>query len=137
MIGISTKTTYAIAAIYQLSLLKEDERLNIKSLALRANAPEKFLSQILLELKKVSILESTKGANGGYTLRKKLNDVSLKDIISTLETNAFNEICQTDNPTLQLFWKEKQKAFIDVFDTPLSELKTLHEQVNKSFNYII
>jgi len=71
MIGISTKTTYAIAAIYQLSLLKEDERLNIKSLALRANAPEKFLSQILLELKKVSILESTKGANGGYALRKK------------------------------------------------------------------
>jgi len=137
MIGISTKTTYAIAAIYQLSLLKEDERLNIKSLAMRANAPEKFLSQILLELKKVSILESTKGANGGYALGKKLNNISLKDIISTLETNAFEEICKTDNPTLQLFWTEKQKAFIDVFDTPLSELKTFHEKANQSFNYMI
>jgi len=137
MIGISTKTIYAIAAIHQLSLLEEDERLNIKSLALRADAPEKFLSQILLELKKVHILESTKGANGGYTLRKKLDDISLKDIISTLETNAFEEICKTDNPTLQLFWQEKQKAFIDVFDTPLSELKTFHEKANQSFNYMI
>ena len=137
MIGISTKTIYALAAIHQLGLIEEHERLNIKSLALRANAPEKFLSQILLELKKVHILESTKGANGGYALGKKLYEISLKDIISTLETNAFEEICKTDNPTLQLFWEEKQKALMNVFDTPLSELKMFHEKANQSFNYII
>ena len=137
MIGISTKTIYAIAAIHQLSLLEENERINIKALALRANAPEKFLSQILLELKKVSILQSTKGANGGYALGKKLNNISLKDIISTLESNAFEEIGTVDNPTLQLFWKEKQKALINLFNTPLSELKMFHEKANQSFNYMI
>jgi len=126
-----------MAAIHQLSLLEENQRLTIKALALQANTPKKFLSQILLELKKVHILESTKGPNGGYSLGKNLDDISLKDIISTLETNAFEEICKTDNPTLQLFWKEKQKAFIDVFDTPLSELKTFHEKANQSFNYMI
>lgn len=137
MIGISTKTIYAMAAIHQLGLLEENERLNIKALALRANAPEKFLSQILLELKKVHILQSKKGANGGYVLGKKLYEISLKDIISTLETNAFEEICKTDNPTLKLFWEEKQKALMNVFDTPLSELKIFHEKANQSFNYII
>ncbi|HIP51159.1 MAG TPA: transcriptional regulator [Campylobacterales bacterium] len=137
MIGISTKTIYAMAAIHQLGLLEENERLNIKALALRANAPEKFLSQILLELKKAHILQSKKGANGGYVLGKKLYEISLKDIISTLETNAFEEICKTDNPTLKLFWEEKQKALMNVFDTPLSELKIFHEKANQSFNYII
>jgi Rrf2 family protein len=137
MIGISTKTIYAMAAIHQLGLLEKNEQLNIKSLALRANAPEKFLSQILLELKKVHILESTKGANGGYSLGKALYDISLKDVIYTLETNAFEEICKTDNPTLKLFWEEKQKALMHVFDTPLSELKIFHEQANQSFNYMI
>jgi Rrf2 family protein len=137
MIGISTKTIYAIAAIHQLSLLEENERINIKALAVRANAPEKFLSQILLELKKVSILQSTKGANGGYALGKKLNDISLKDIISTLESNAFEEIGTIDNTTLQLFWKEKQQALINLFNTPLSELKMFHEKANQSFNYMI
>lgn len=137
MIGISTKTIYAMAAIHQLSLLEEDERLNIKTLAQRANAPEKFLGQILLELKKTRILQSTKGASGGYTLAKTLYEISLKDIISTLETNAFEEICQTDNPTLKLFWEEKQKALMDVFDTPLSELKIYHEKATQSFNYMI
>ena len=137
MIGVSTKTIYAMAAIHQLSLLEEHKQLNIKSLALKANAPEKFLSQILLELKKAHILVSTKGANGGYSLAKKLYDISLKDIIATLETNAFEEICKTNNPTLKLFWEEKQKALMDVLDTPLSELKTFHERANQSFNYMI
>jgi len=137
MIGISTKTIYAIAAIHQLSLLEENTRLNIKTLALRANAPEKFLSQILLELKKAHILQSTKGANGGYALGKMLYEISLKDIIATLETNAFEEISQTDNPALKLFWEEKQKTLINVFDTPLSELKIFHEEANQSFNYMI
>lgn len=137
MIGISTKTIYAMAAIHQLGLLESDERLNIKTLAIKANTPEKFLGQILLELKKARILHSTKGANGGYTLAKALHEITLKDIISTLETNAFEDICQTDNPTLKLFWEEKQKAFIDVFDTPLSELSLYHEKANQSFNYMI
>lgn len=137
MIGISTKTIYAMAAIHQLGLLGENERLNIKALALRANAPEKFLSQILLELKKVYILKSTKGANGGYALDKPLHEISLKDIISTLETNAFEEICRTKNPTLKLFWEEKQKALMNVFDTPLSELKMYHDKATQSFNYMI
>lgn len=135
--GLSTKTIYAIAAIHQLSLLAENERLNIKSLAQKANVPEKFLGQILLELKKVRILNSIKGANGGYVLAKKLYEIKLKDIISTLETNAFENICQTDNPTLKLFWEAKQKELIKVFDTPLSELKLYHEKANQTFNYMI
>lgn len=126
-----------MAAIHQLGLLEKNERLNIKALALKANAPEKFLGQILLELKKAHILQSTKGANGGYTLNKALYEISLKDIIFTLETNAFEDICQTDNPTLKLFWEEKQKALINFFDTPLSELKLYHEKANQNFNYMI
>ncbi|HHD82451.1 MAG TPA: transcriptional regulator [Campylobacterales bacterium] len=137
MIGISTKTLYAIAAIHQLGLLEEHEQLNIKSLATKADAPEKFLGQILLELKKAHILNSTKGANGGYSLGKALHQITLKEVIATLESNAFDAICQTDNPTLKLFWEDKQQELMDVLDTPLSELQLYHEKANQSFNYMI
>lgn len=137
MIGISTKTIYALSAIYQLSLLEANAHMNIKTLALKAEAPEKFLSQILLELKRSHILKSIKGANGGYALNKNLSDISLKDLISTLETNAFEELTQTINPTLKLFWEEKQKALIKVFNSPLNELEVHHEKVNQSFTYMI
>jgi len=137
MIGISTKTIYAMAAIHQLGLIKEGERLNIKELATRSNTPDKFLGQILLELKKAKILNSTKGANGGYTLSKPLKDISLKDVMQILENNAFEDICQTGNATLKLFWEETQQALMEVLNTPLSELKTYHEKANQSYNYII
>lgn len=137
MIGISTKTIYAMAAIHQLGLLRENERLNIKELATRANAPDKFLGQILLELKKSNVLNSTKGANGGYSLYKPLRDITLKEIIDILENNAFEEICKTGNPTLKLFWEETQQSLINVFNTPLSQLKTCQDRINQSFNYVI
>ena len=137
MIGISTKTIYAMAAIHQLGFLKENERLNIKELATRANAPDKFLGQILLELKKSNVLNSTKGANGGYSLCKPLREITLKEIIDILENNAFEKICKTDNPTLKLFWEETQKSLINVFNTPLSQLKTCQDKINQSFNYVI
>jgi len=137
MIGISNKTIYAIAAIHQLSLIDKKERLKIKEIASRANIPQKFLEQILLELKKKSVLESTKGAKGGYTLAKPLKDITLKEIIGILENNTFEKICKTDNPTLQLFWEEKQKALLEVLNTPLSELKFYQEKANKNFNYMI
>ena len=126
-----------MAAIHQLGLLRENERLNIKELATRANAPDKFLGQILLELKKSNVLNSTKGANGGYSLYKPLRDITLKEIIDILENNAFEEICKTGNPTLKLFWEETQQSLINVFNTPLSQLKTCQDRINQSFNYVI
>lgn len=137
MIGISNKTIYAIAAIHQLSLIKFDERLKIKDIASRGNIPQKFLEQILLELKKNYVLQSIKGANGGYTLAKPLKEITLKEIVGILENNAFEKICKTENLTLQLFWEEKQKALLEVLDTPLSELQTYQEKADKNFNYMI
>ncbi|MBU1668662.1 Rrf2 family transcriptional regulator [bacterium] len=137
MLGISNKSIYGMAAIHQLGLLKEEERLKIKEIAQLANAPQKFLEQILLELKKGGVLGSTKGANGGYTLAKPLQDIRLIEVISILENNTFDEVCKTDNEALKLFWKDKQQALLNVLDTPLSELKAYQERANQNFNYII
>ena len=137
MIGISNKTIYAVAALHQLSLIDTKERLKIKEIATKANVPQKFLEQILLELKKSSILNSIKGANGGYSLAKPLTDITLKEVIGVLENNAFTDTCRTDNPLLQLFWQDKQEALKNLFNTPLSELKSYQERVTQNFNYMI
>jgi len=137
MIGISNKTIYAIAAIYQLTLIKKEERLKIKEIASRAEVPQKFLEQILLELKKSAILKSTKGAKGGYSLAKPISEITLKDIIKTLENNPFSDMCKTNNPILKYFWKEKKRALEELFNTPLDQLKTYQDEVSKNFNYMI
>lgn len=114
-----------------------DEVLKIKEIAARASVPQNFLEQILLELKKQGVLTSVKGAYGGYKLAKKLKDITLKDVIMILETDALSEICRTDNPTLKLFWEDIRAGVLNVFDMPLSELKNYQETANQALNYSI
>ncbi len=111
--------------------------MKIKEIAARASIPQNFLEQILLELKKQGILISVKGAHGGYKLAKKLKDVTLKDVIMILETDALSDICRTDNPTLKLFWEDMRAGVLNVFDIPLSELKNYEETANQTLNFSI
>lgn len=137
MIGISTKTIYAVAALNELGTTPDQDVLKIKEIAARASIPQSFLEQILLELKKQGILSSVKGAHGGYKLAKDLKDITLRDIVQILETDAFSDICRTENPALKLFWEDIQQGVEEVFSMPLSELKNYQMKANRTLNYSI
>lgn len=137
MLGISNKTLYAVAALQELGNIQDDAVLKIKEIASRANIPQNFLEQILLELKKQGLLTSTKGAYGGYKLARKLKDITLKDVVIILESNIFSENCKTDNEGLKLFWKSIRDDVSHAFKIPLSELKNYELQASKTLNYSI
>ena len=106
MVGISSKTVYAIAALQELGNVQEKEVLKIKDIASKASIPQNFLEQILLELKKQGLLISVKGAHGGYKLAKELKDITLKDVVLILESDIFTAIAQPNNKGLDLFWDD-------------------------------
>ncbi len=137
MIGISTKTIYAVASLHELSAVSGTEVLKIREIAERASVPQNFLEQILLELRKQGLLVSVKGARGGYRLAKALKDISLRDIVLILETDAFSEVCRTDNPALKLFWEDVSASVSKVFDIPLSELKEYELKASHTLHYSI
>jgi len=137
MIGISSKTIYAVAALHELSSIQGEEVLKIKEIALRASIPRNFLEQILLSLRKQGILVSIKGAHGGYRLAQNLKDITLKDVVMTLETDAFSDLSKSNNPALKLFWTDLSKEISNVFNIPLSELKNYQQKVDQTLNYSI
>ncbi len=137
MIGISSKTIYAIAALEELGRNSDREVLKIKEIAANANIPQNFLEQILLELKKQGLLSSIKGAHGGYKLAKDLKDITLKDVVLILESDMFSNSYQTDNPGLKLFWGELLSNVSKVFEIPLSELRNYQLKANQTLNYSI
>lgn len=137
MVGISSKTIYAVAALQELGSIQNKEVLKIKEIAANASIPQNFLEQILLELKKQGLLTSIKGAHGGYKLAKDLKDITLKDVVIILESDIFSEIVQTDNPALTLFWKDLKENVSTVFEIPLSELKNYQLKATQSLNYSI
>lgn len=137
MIGISSKTIYAIAALQQLGDVSDKEVLKIKEIAAQASIPQNFLEQILLELKKQGLLVSIKGAYGGYRLAKSLQEITLKDVVLILESDIFSDIDQKDNPSLQLFWDDLKQKALTLFEIPLSELKEYQYKINQTLNYSI
>ncbi len=137
MIGISSKTVYAVAALQELGCITDNSVLKIKEIAASANIPQNFLEQILLELKKQGLLTSTKGAYGGYKLARDLKDITLKDVVVILESDTFSDVCKTDHEGLKLFWTDIKENISTVFDIPLSELKNYQLKAKQTLNYSI
>jgi Rrf2 family protein len=59
--------------------------IRIRDIAYEENLPEKFLELILLELKNARIVESVRGAKGGYRLRRAPSEIRLSEIIRLID----------------------------------------------------
>jgi Rrf2 family protein len=82
---LSKKTRYAIVALTALAREFGKGPIQIRDIAEGEKIPQRFLENILLELRKLGILGSKLGKEGGYYLLKKPEDVSLADIIRYFE----------------------------------------------------
>ena len=63
----------------------EQGAIKIRDIAAESNLPEKFLELILLELKNARIVDSVRGARGGYQLRRDPSEIPLSDIIRLVD----------------------------------------------------
>jgi Rrf2 family transcriptional regulator, cysteine metabolism repressor len=82
---ISQKGLYALQAIMTLARRYGSETVKIRDIAIDSDLPEKFLELILLELKNARIVESVRGAKGGYRLRRPPEEIKLSEIIRLVD----------------------------------------------------
>ena len=78
---LSKKTRYAIVALTRLARDYGTGAILISELAKSEKLPQRFLENILLELKKTGILGSKLGKSGGYFLLRHPKDVTLAEIV--------------------------------------------------------
>ena len=83
--NISVKGEYALRAIFDLAVQRSPEPVKIADIARRQKIPQKFLELILLELKNARIVDSVRGARGGYQLRRDPSEIPLSDIIRLVD----------------------------------------------------
>jgi Rrf2 family transcriptional regulator, cysteine metabolism repressor len=82
---ISQKGLYALQALMMLARSYNQGAIRIRDIAYEEALPEKFLELILLELKNARIVESVRGAKGGYRLRRSPAEVHLSEIIRLID----------------------------------------------------
>src|ERR1043166_9232663 len=82
---ISQKGLYVLQALMMLARHHDQGAIRIRDIAYEEELPEKFLELILLELKNARIVESVRGAKGGYQLRRLPSDIHLSEIIRLID----------------------------------------------------
>jgi Rrf2 family protein len=82
---ISQKGLYALQAMMTLAREYKHGTLKIWEIAADSNLPGKFLERILVELKNARLVESVRGAKGGYNLRRPPSEVRLSEIIRLID----------------------------------------------------
>jgi Rrf2 family protein len=82
---LSQKSRYGLRALVELARAGPEQQLTAAELAVRADAPRKFLEAILLELARRGLIHSRRGKFGGYVLAKSADAISFADVIRIIE----------------------------------------------------
>jgi Rrf2 family protein len=113
---ISKKGLYALEAMIRLARNYPDPT-KIHDIATADDIPQKFLELILLELKTARFVESLRGAQGGYLLRRPPQNIFLGEIIRAIDGPLAP---MADNEALKRLVKNDRKhsalyqVFLDV-----------------------
>ena len=84
---LSVKSKYGLAACLELANKREEGSINVSTLSSSIGVSERFLEQIMSLLKKESIVESTRGAQGGYILTRTPSDTTVGEVLRAVEDN--------------------------------------------------
>ena len=82
---ISAKADYAVRAALELSASPDGAPVKGTALAEAQAIPLQFLEQIMLELKRSGLVETKRGAHGGYWLAKPPDQITVADVIRAVE----------------------------------------------------
>jgi Rrf2 family protein len=84
-VRISAKADYAVRAAAELAAAPPDTPVRAEQLATAQGIPLKFLLHILNELKLARIVQSQRGAQGGYRLARPASEITVADVIRAVE----------------------------------------------------
>lgn len=83
---ISTKGIYALEVMADLAIhSSEEKKESLRNIAARRRLSEKYLERIVRMLKKEGLVESARGACGGYRLGKPMTEITVLEVLEAVE----------------------------------------------------
>jgi Rrf2 family protein len=97
MLKLSKKTEYALMAAKFMALKNSSGNSTAKEISESYQIPFQLVAKVLQSLAKSDIVISAKGMNGGFSLTKKPEEISLISIIKAVESNYKITDCMKEN----------------------------------------
>ena len=137
---LTTKGRYGLRAVIDLAKYAKNEPVSLSDVAERQNISISYLEQLIAKLKKAGIVKSTRGAQGGYTLAKTPEKISVGEILRALEGtlnpvdcvagNKDSECASFDFCVTKYVWQRISDSINDTVDAiSLAELLIENERV--------
>ncbi|MEY8516458.1 Rrf2 family transcriptional regulator [Lachnospiraceae bacterium 29-84] len=82
---LSTKGRYGLRAFIDLAVTGNGQPVSLASIAQRQEISISYLEKLMAKLKKAGLVESVRGVNGGYTIAKPVEEISVGDVLRALE----------------------------------------------------
>lgn len=126
---LTTRGHYSVKALLDLSLQPGYGPTSVKAIAQRQDLPAPYLEKLLIELRRSGLVESLRGAQGGYRLARLPAQISLGQILEAVgETidplpNHSPEAAQAEDwVTLTLWHRLHQKLKEALYSITLEDL---------------
>ena len=135
---ISAKGEYAIKAMVDLALHDRRELQPIQDIAARQSIPQRYLEQVLLQLKRAGFLYARRGSAGGYRLSRPPDQVTVGAVLRAVEgpptgPDTVRRGGRGDAAGLAELWQEIAGAVASVVDrTTLEDLRRRAEERRSS-----
>lgn len=93
----TTKAEYGVRLMVRLGGLPGDQPVSLKTVAENERLPLAYLERIVALLRRAGLVDSTRGAHGGYTLARPADQIRMDDVILALEGAVAPMSCFVDD----------------------------------------
>ena len=93
----TTKAEYGVRLLIELGRQGQDQPVSLKAIADAENLPLAYLERIVALLKRAGLVESTRGAHGGYQLARRPEQIAMDEVVVALEGSLAPMECFVDD----------------------------------------
>ncbi len=122
---VSARIEYGLAVMLELAQAGVNTPVSSRELAERTRIPKPFLDQVLVTLRKAGLIRSARGPSGGYIVAHDPRELSVHDVIESLEGGSHSLSCVpggTAAPTRRVPPRRALAALWGRVDTTVGEL---------------
>ena len=109
---VSKTLDYAVRSLVHIAE-GEDVVSTIKGISSKQHIPQNYLAKIMRKLVQRGILTSSPGPEGGYSLKRQTNEITLKDIYEAIEGDMQLVDCMDKGEICELFDACNQRTVWD------------------------
>ena len=145
---ISNKCYYALRALFELSLRKDEPRpVKIGLIAQKQRIPKRFLEVILSELRQGGFVDSRRGVEGGYILAREPEQITIGEVVRFVDRDIAPVGCVSESETgancefnfecpFYDFWLKAKQALDEVYNgTTMADIVERWRAISARENY--